>query len=103
MEYTESANGTTASQRVGDEFQIVLPEARTAGYRWMTALKGEPSCVLLAEQHNASGQAGGSGTHVWHFKAAEVGFGKIELHYARPWAKIQKPDKSFTVEVQVRP
>lgn len=103
MQYLENANGTTISPRVGEEFQIVLNEVRTAGYKWITTLKGEPACNLLNEENSPSAKAGGSGTHLWQFKAIKVGSVKIELHYARPWGKTEKPEKIFTLEVQVRP
>ena len=104
MQYDQHANGKIISPQVGEEFQIVLPETRTAGYRWSMAQKGGPACELIHEQSNPNPSAtGGSGTHTWHFKAASSGTGKIQLNYGRSWKSEAAPEKTFTVEVHVRP
>jgi predicted secreted protein len=103
MQYDQQSNGKIISPRVNDQFQIALPETRTAGYRWTVLQKGEPHCELLEDRSDpAPGAAGGSGTHTWRFKAASSGTGKIEIQYGRSW-KNSAPERTFTMEVQVRP
>lgn len=104
MQHDLLANGKIISPQVGDEFQIVLPETRTAGFRWSIAQKGVPACELIHEQSDPNpGAAGGSGTHTWHFKAASSGTGKIQLNYGRSWKSDAAPEQIFTMEVRVRP
>jgi inhibitor of cysteine peptidase len=104
MHYDQQSNGKVISPRVDDEFQIVLPETRTAGYRWTIAQSGDPHCKLLDERSDPTpGTIGGSGSHTWRFKAASSGTGKIQLHYGRAWKNTAAPEQTFTMEVQVRP
>jgi predicted secreted protein len=104
MQYDQHSNGKIIPLQVDDEFQIVLPETRTAGYRWSIAQRGDPACELLHEQSDPTpGAAGGSGTHTWRFKAASSGTAKIQLHYGRSWKTTAAPEQTFTMEVQVRP
>ena len=104
MRYDESANGKEVEVRVSEEFEIALPETRTAGYRWMVAGKGGPHCELLEDktQPNTAG-VGGSGTHVWRFRAISPGTSEVELHYARSWEETPGPAKTFRLNVYVRP
>jgi predicted secreted protein len=103
MQYDQHSNGKIISPQVNEEFQIALPETRTAGYRWTVIQKGEPHCELLEDRADLeSGAVGGSGTHTWLFKAASSGTGKIQMKYGRPW-KNTAPEQVFTMEVQVRP
>lgn len=102
MQYDESSNGKTIHLQMNDEFEIVLPEARTAGYRWSAIRKGEPQCELLEERSEAGGRIGGSGTHIWQFRATSSGTAKIQFQYGRSW-KSAEPEKNFVMEVQVRP
>ncbi|HWF91902.1 MAG TPA: protease inhibitor I42 family protein [Terriglobales bacterium] len=103
MQYDQHFDGKIISPRIGEEFRIALPETRTAGYRWTTVQNAAPRCELLQEQSAPNtGTAGGSGIHIWRFKAVSSGTGKIELHYGRSW-KSAGPEQTFTVEVQIRP
>jgi predicted secreted protein len=104
MVYGESSNGLQAEVVASEEFEIALPETRTAGYRWTTVHKGEPACQLLEEssQPNTTG-VGGSSIHRWRFRAVSSGTGEIEFHYARSWERSPGPAKIFTLKVRVRP
>ena len=104
MQYDQRSNGKAISPRVDEQFQIVLPETRTAGYRWSIVQNGEPHCELLEERSDpAPGTVGGIGAHTWRFKAASAGTGKIQIHYGRSWKNTAEPEQTFTMEVQVRP
>jgi inhibitor of cysteine peptidase len=103
MQYTESDNGKQIDVRVDEEFEIALPETRTAGYRWIAKSKGEPQCQLVDDhsQPNTAG-VGGSGTHNWRFRAVSPGTSQIGLQYARSWQHATEPAKTFTLTVRVR-
>ena len=104
MQFDESANNQVVTVKANDEFSLVLPEARTAGYRWALKNDHEPACMLLEEtsQPNQAG-VGGAGHHSWRFRAAAPGACEIQLQYARPWEGSSEPAKTFRMKVQVRP
>jgi len=103
MQFNESANNRVVRLKMDDAFDIVLPETRTAGYRWILKDPHEPVCTLLEEsaRPNPAG-AGGTGIHSWRFRAASPGMCEIELHYVRPWESSSEPAKTFRLKVQVR-
>ena len=102
MEYGEQANGRQIEAKVNQEFEIDLPEARTAGYRWTIVRKGEPVLQLLEDtsQQNAPG-VGGAGVHQWRFGAVAAGTAEIKAQYARSWEKESEPARTFTLKVRV--
>ena len=102
MRYDEHANGRQIEARLNEEFEMALPEARTAGYRWMTKSAGAPVCQLLGETtHPNSSGVGGSGQHVWQFRAIAAGTGEIEFEYRRPWESSEEPTRTFALRVRV--
>jgi predicted secreted protein len=103
MQYDEGANNQLATLKVNDAFEVVLPETRTAGYRWTLKISPEPTCTLLQDTVQPSPAAGGgSGTRSWRFRATSTGVCEIELHYTRPWESSSEPAKTFRLKVQVR-
>lgn len=104
MQFNETANNQIVTVKANDEFELALPEARTAGYRWTLKPNSEPACTLLEEnaQPNPAG-IGGTGHRSWRFRATSPGMCEIELHYARPWESASEPAKTFRMKVQVRP
>lgn len=103
MQYDERANGQQVDAKIHEEFEIVLAEARTAGYRWTIVEKGEPVLQLLedASQPNAAG-VGGAGHHRWRFRAAAAGASEIRLQYARSWEESAEPARTFKLKVRVQ-
>jgi inhibitor of cysteine peptidase len=102
MQFDESANNRTVDVKTNDEFEIVLPEVRTAGYQW--GLTGSTACQLIREETEPNLETvGGSGVHRFRFRAVSPGACQIQLHYSRSWAKASKPAQTFTLNVQVRP
>ena len=102
MQYDERSDGAEVKAGVNGEFEVALPETRTAGYRWVTAESGEPILKLLSETTipNA-GAVGGTGQHVWHFRAVSAGEIKLRLEYRRPWEKSAEPTRTFSLKVHV--
>jgi predicted secreted protein len=104
LQYDESTNGQQIELAKNDEFEISLPETRTAGYHWRVKNNGGPVCNLLDETAQADpSHKGGSGTHHWRFQAASPGRSEIELHYLRSWEQTVEPARTFKLQVRVRP
>jgi len=103
MEYGEQANGREVDTKVNDNFEIVLPEVRTAGYRWNIEQNGEPAVQLLEDttQPDAA-RPGSAGRHRWTFRAASAGDSEIKLQYSRSWESPVKPTRTFTLKVRVQ-
>lgn len=102
MQYDERSDGSEINGAVNDEFEIVLSETRTAGYRWVTIENGEPILQLLAERKIPNTSAvGGAGRHLWHFRAVSAGETKLRLEYRRPWEKSAEPARTFMLKFHV--
>src|SRR5262249_55879543 len=54
MTYDQTANGKQIEPAVGEDFEVSLPETRTAGYRWALRQGSESQCPLLNETSDAS-------------------------------------------------
>ena len=102
MQYDERSDGQEILAQRDEEFEISLPETRTAGYHWVITEKGESVLELFSETTipNAGG-VGGSGHHIWSFRAASPGETRIAFAYSRPWEKSAKPARTFTLKVRV--
>src|SRR5215469_3949954 len=102
MQYDEHSNGQEISTKTSEEFEVALPESRTAGYRWVITENGKPLLELLSETTipNAGG-VGGASDHLWRFQASAPGEAKLALEYSRPWEKSAKPARTFTLKVRV--
>ena len=102
MQYDEHANGKEISVSANEEFEVALPEIRTAGYRWVIAKNGEPQLQLLDETTAPNTAAvGGTGHHLWRFRGATPGETRLAFEYSRPWEKAENPTRTFTLKVRV--
>ena len=102
MRFDEKDNGRTVEVKLSDEFEIALPEVRTAGFRWSLKSVGK-SCQLLRDESTANLKAvGGSGLHSFHFRATAAGACAVELQYARDWERASEPNRTFSLKVEVR-
>jgi len=103
VQYDEQANGRQVEAQLGEEFEVVLPETRTAGYRWRILQKGDPPVDLLEDNSRPSDTGvGGAGNHRWHFRAVAAGASEITLQYARSWDESAEPARTFTLKVRVQ-
>lgn len=101
MQYDERSNGQEISTMVGEEFEVALPETRTAGYQWFITENGTPILERLSEETIATaGAVGGSGDQIWRFRAASPGVTRLAFEYLRPWEKAT-PARTFTLKVRV--
>ena len=103
MQYDEKANGRQVEATLNEEFEIVLPEVRTAGYHWKIVTKGEPPLQLLADERQPNADSvGGAGRHRWRFRADAVGTSEIRIQYARPWEDSAESARTFELKVRVQ-
>jgi inhibitor of cysteine peptidase len=101
MRFEEDANDRQVNLRVGEVFEIHLPETRTTGYKWAIEKGGEPVCALVSESSDAPpSPPGRAGTHLWQFRAAQPGAATIVLHHKRPWEPAASPGRIFQLHVQ---
>ena len=102
MRFDEKDNGRTVEIKLHDEFEIALPEVRTAGFRWSLVSAGT-GCQLLREESTPNLKAvGGSGSHSFHFRATATGASAVELQYGRSWEAGSEPNRTFSLKVEVR-
>ena len=102
MQYDERSNGQEISAKVGEKFEVVLSETRTAGYQWVITEHGAPILELLSEETiPKAGSVGGSGHHIWRLRTASAGEASLACEYSRPWEKAPKPARTFTLKVRV--
>lgn len=98
----ESYNEREIELRVGEEFEIRLPENPTTGFRWRLASNGEPACVLQSDFFESTDRTPGrGGSHYWRFQAAQVGYGNIDLVYLRSFKQEETPARRFTLHVRI--
>ena len=96
MRFQEGAQGSEAKVRVGEEFEILLGETRTAGYKWAIEKGGEPVCTLVSESAEAAGgPPGKAGSHLLRFRAVQEGTTTILLQHKRSWESGSEPGRVF--------
>lgn len=102
MQYDEHSEGSEIKLALNNEFEVVLPEIRTAGYHWVIAEKGEPMLKLLLETMTPSpAGVGGSGKRLWRFRAVSAGETELKFEYRRPWQESEEPARAFSLKVHV--
>jgi inhibitor of cysteine peptidase len=103
MHYDQHSNGQAIDAKLNEEVELSLAESRTAGYRWVTKKSGEPVLKLLEDSIAPNTAAtGGTGHHVWRFRAVAPGEASLEFHYVRPWETSVEPARTFAMKVRVR-
>jgi predicted secreted protein len=103
MTYDQRTNGQEIKAAIGHEFDVSLPEARTAGYLWTLRNSRVSKCAMISESAKPASNVGGSGTHTWHFRATKPGDYTLALDYKRAWQENAGPARTFTLKVHVQP
>lgn len=103
MTYDQRTNGQKIEATVGKEFDVSLPEARTAGYQWTLRNKKPSKCAMIRETAKPASSVGGSGTHTWHFRATKPGDCTLAIDYKRAWQENAGPARTYTLKVHVQP
>jgi inhibitor of cysteine peptidase len=102
MHYDERSDGSEVKTAVNHEFELALPETRTAGYQWVITEGGAPIVKLLSEtKMPATEVVGGTGRHFWRFRAVSSGKTELRLEYRRPWEKSAQPTRTFSLKIRV--
>ena len=91
-------NGKAKTVRVGQSFELRLPENPSTGYRWrlrpigpVLALEGDSYVAAVSERRGAPGQ------HRWQFRAVEAGAVRLTLDSQRSFEP--KPVATFAVAI----
>jgi predicted secreted protein len=90
---------------VGEEFQIRLRSATTAGYLW-AVVDPKPSTAVLEPIGDTvdapeSTRPGASAAQLFRFRAVGRGATTVLLRYARPWEEPAEGDRVARFEVAV--
>ena len=86
--FDESSNNEEASLRVDEQFEIVLEENPSTGYRWRLTDASSAICTVTGDRFEIANSApGGGGTHRWLFRVTRAGEGAIALEKSRSFEK----------------
>jgi inhibitor of cysteine peptidase len=92
-------NGGKRELRVGDLFEVTLPENPTTGYRWQ--LHSPVGPVLEVEDDSfagpSSGMIGAGGLRSWRFRVLKEGLAHLVIDNRRSW----EPSPIGTFEVTI--
>ncbi|PYS79634.1 MAG: hypothetical protein DMF66_02050 [Acidobacteria bacterium] len=96
----ESVDGREIELTAGQEFELTLRENPSTGFRWRVTADGSPACALVRDGFRApnEGRPGQGGSHIWQFRAAQAGQGRIEMSYTRTAGEAAR---TFTLSVRV--
>jgi inhibitor of cysteine peptidase len=94
-------NGGKAEARVGESFEVQLPENPTTGYRWQLHLPVGPVLEVAEDSFAGSqGAYGIGGLRCWRFRALQEGAFLLEIEHRRSWET--EPVDMFKVTVKVK-
>jgi predicted secreted protein len=102
VEVGEQQNGRLIEMNLQQTLRVILPEVRTAGFRW--SLRTSAERILSSEGDDldsASEKTGGAAQHHWDFRAAAVGTTELVFEYGRPWVHAAGAAHTFSVSVRV--
>ncbi len=98
----DADNGARRELRVGEEFEVALPENPTTGYRWQLH---SPLGPALDVENNSfvgssSGLIGAGGLRRWRFRALKAGVAVVTIDNRRSWEPA--PVATFEVTIDVK-
>jgi predicted secreted protein len=98
-EFGRNENGTRHGLRVGDHFDVVLPETASAGYQWTPI--SIPGVVKLTshDSHAELDRPGASASHRFSFRVDIAETGTLVLGLTRAWEKEQAPVETYELEI----
>ena len=102
VEVGERQNGQQIELKLQQTLRVILPEVRTAGFRW--SLRASVERILSLEGDDldsVSEKTGGAAQHHWDFRAEALGTTELVFEYDRPWARAAGAARTFTVSVRV--
>ena len=101
----EADNHCTMDLHVGNVFKVTLPANPSTGYQWeMMAGNGASivSQVGTPEFKPTNNSMGSGGMMTFTFKVVDLGQGKLQLIYHRPWEKNAPPFKIYEINLIVK-
>lgn len=100
----ENSNGQTVDIRVGELFQVTLPENASTGYRWAIERYDMGLIKALASDANYPSSAlGASGDVTFNFQATKAGDAEIVLMHWRHWEGASSVIARFRIRLHVTP
>lgn len=96
----EKSNGSAVDIKVGETFEVSLPENPTTGYRWQQ--KSGPAFVstrFIPDPIAKPESIGAGGTRIWIFSASSVGSSQIDFDLVRA---SPPPMEKFSLTVNVK-
>ncbi|MGO9675142.1 MAG: protease inhibitor I42 family protein [Methylocella sp.] len=95
-------NGGAKQLRVGDQFEMALPENPSTGYRWQLHAPIDPALAVEGDSYAATapGLIGSGGLRNWRFRALKQGAAHLVIDYRRSWEPA--PVESFAITIDVR-
>ena len=108
VKLTEADTGKPVELSVGQSLVVSLKSNPTTGYEWTAAQNGAPQLAMQGDKPGytpdaaSAGMAGGGGTSVFTFKAAQPGSTALTLNYARSFEPNNPPGQTFSVPVTVK-
>jgi predicted secreted protein len=102
VEVGEQQNSQQIELNLQQTLRVILPEVRTAGFRWSLRASSHQILVPVADDlASTPSLAGGAAQHHWDFRAEALGTTELVFEYDRPWARAAGAARTFTVSVRV--
>ncbi len=99
---TQEDKGKSVTMSPGDSLHITLNENPSTGFRWTVEGADNDALELLSSDYVPATRPvpGGSGQHVWRFKAKNPGDVRLLLKHSRPWEGEKSMPLEFTIHVK---
>ncbi|GEM_PF-1741174 len=103
LELTERDNGQTVKLQQGEILTLNLEGNPTTGYMWEAAGYNKNLLVMQGESGflRDAERPGSGGRFVFRFEPKGTGETRLQLVYIRPWAKKDRPIRTFEVVVSI--
>ncbi len=103
LELTERDNGQTVRLQQGETLTVNLEGNPTTGYLWEIAGYNKNLLVIQGESGflRDAERPGSGGRFVFRFEPKGIGDTRLQLVYIRPWAKKDRPIRTFEVVVSI--
>ena len=100
IRFSAADDGKTVEVRNGTEFELVLAENPTTGFRWHVRQDPAPTVALAADKLLPGHRPGQPGTHVWRWRAQKPGAAEMGLVLGRAFGG--GVARTYRLRVQVR-